>query len=107
MNASAFDAAAHAGAAFLGVAGAHAAADSIPALNLRQLAAVFLIAFGRAILAYPEGHPVCSAGFSLSPAAPQTETLPDGLKPGLPAPAGEPPALQSPQSAAGNPPPPQ
>lgn len=58
MNVSAFDAAVHAGAAFLGVAGAHAAVDSIPALNLRQFAAVFLIAFGRAVLAYLDAHPV-------------------------------------------------
>jgi len=58
MNASAFDAAAHAGAAFLGVAGAHAASEAIPALDLRQLAAVFAVAFGRALLAYLDAHPV-------------------------------------------------
>ena len=58
MNASAFAAAAHACAAFLGVAGAHAASEAIPALNLRQLAAVFAITFGRALLAYLDAHPV-------------------------------------------------
>jgi len=58
MNACAFDAAAHACAAFLGVAGAHAASETIPALDLRQLAAVFAITFGRALLAYLDAHPV-------------------------------------------------
>ena len=58
MNASAFDAAVHSSVAFLGVAGAHAAIDSIPALNVQQFAAVFLITFGRAILAYLDAHPL-------------------------------------------------
>ncbi len=58
MNASAFDAAIHSTVAFFGVAGAHAAIDSIPALNAQQFAAVFLITFGRAILAYLDAHPV-------------------------------------------------
>jgi hypothetical protein len=58
MNASAFDAAVHSSVAFLGVAGAHAALDAIPALNLPQFAAVFLITFGRAILAYLDAHPI-------------------------------------------------
>jgi len=58
MNASGLDAAVHACVAFFGVAGAHAALDSIPALNLQQFAAVFLIAFGRAILNYLDAHPL-------------------------------------------------
>jgi hypothetical protein len=60
MNASAFDAAVHSSVAFFGVAGAHAAIESIPALNLQQFAAVFLITFGRAILAYLDAHPLSS-----------------------------------------------
>ena len=58
MNASAFDSAVHALAAFFGVAGAHAVMDAIPALSIQQVAAVFLIAFGRAILAYLDAHPL-------------------------------------------------
>lgn len=58
MNASAFDAAIHAASAFFGVAGAHAAIDAVPALTLQQFAAVFLLAFGRAILNYLDAHPV-------------------------------------------------
>ena len=58
MNASAFDAAIHSCAAFFGVAGAHAAVESIPALNLQQLAAVFLISFGRGLLNYLDTHPI-------------------------------------------------
>ena len=58
MNASAFDAAAHASVAFFGVAGAHAAFDAVPALNLQQFAAVFLITFGRATLNYLDAHPL-------------------------------------------------
>ena len=58
MNATALDSAVHSSAAFFGVAGAHAAMDAIPALNIQQFAAVFLIAFGRAILNYLEAHPL-------------------------------------------------
>ena len=58
MNASAFDAAVHSSVAFFGVAGAHAAMDAIPALTIQQFAAVFLIAFGRAILNYLDAHPL-------------------------------------------------
>jgi hypothetical protein len=58
MNASALDAAVHSCVAFFGVAGAHAAFDAVPALNVQQFAAVFLITFGRAILAYLDAHPV-------------------------------------------------
>lgn len=58
MNASALQAAAHSGKAFFGVAGAHAAIDAIPALNLQQLAAVFLLGFGMEILNYLDSHPL-------------------------------------------------
>ena len=58
MNASAFDAAVHSSVAFFGVAGAHAAWDAVPALSLSQFAAVFLTAFGRAILNYLDTHPL-------------------------------------------------
>ncbi len=69
MNASAFDSAIHAVVAFFGVAGAHAVVDTIPALTLQQGAAVFLIAFGRALLAYLDAHPVSIP--NLIPAEPQ------------------------------------
>ena len=58
MNATALEAAIHALVLFCGVAGAHEATQWVPALNLQQLGWVFLIAFGRAILAYVEAHPV-------------------------------------------------
>lgn len=58
MNASALDAAAHACAAFFGVAGVHAAAECVPALSLTQLGAVFALSFARGILAYLEAHPL-------------------------------------------------
>lgn len=58
MNASAADAAIHSTVAFLGVAGAHAVSDAIPALDARQAAAVFLLAFGRGLLSYLDSHPV-------------------------------------------------
>jgi hypothetical protein len=58
MNASAFDAAVHSSVTFFGVAGAHAAVEAIPALNLQQFAAVFLLTFGRACLGYLDAHPV-------------------------------------------------
>ena len=58
MNASAFDSAVHSVVAFFGVAGAHAVVDNIPALTLQQGAAVFLIAFGRALLDYLDKHPL-------------------------------------------------
>jgi hypothetical protein len=61
MNATALDAAIHALVLFCGVAGAHEATQWVPALNLQQLAWVFLIAFGRAMLAYLETHPVAAA----------------------------------------------
>jgi len=60
MNATALDAAIHALVLFCGVAGAHEATQLVPALNLQQLAWVFLIAFGRAMLAYAAAHPVAA-----------------------------------------------
>lgn len=60
MNATAFDSAIHALALFCGVAGAHEATGSVPALNLQQLAWLFLIAFARAMLAYLEAHPLAA-----------------------------------------------
>lgn len=60
MNASAFDAGAHACAAFFGVAGVHEAVNSIPALNLQQLAAVFGISFVRGALKYLDAHPLAA-----------------------------------------------
>ena len=58
LNASALEAGLHAVTAYLGVAGAHAAVGSIPALQAGQLAAVFGISCGRGILNYLEAHPV-------------------------------------------------
>jgi hypothetical protein len=58
LNASAVQAAVHSSKAFLGVAGAHAAVDSIPAQNPQQLAAVFLITFTIAALNYLDAHPL-------------------------------------------------
>lgn len=58
MNASAVRAAAHSTKAFLGVAGAHSCVDSIPALNLQQIAAVFLLAFGSELLNYLDANPL-------------------------------------------------
>jgi hypothetical protein len=58
LNASAFDAAVHSCVAFFGVAGAHAAVASIPALNPRQCAAVFLISFLRGVLLFLDAHPL-------------------------------------------------
>ena len=58
MNATALDSAVHAVALFCGVAGAHEITATVPALNLPQLAWLFLIAFGRALLAYLDAHPL-------------------------------------------------
>jgi hypothetical protein len=58
MNASAFDSAVHSSVAFFGVAGVHAISDTVPALNLQQFGAVFLIFFGRALLAYLDANPL-------------------------------------------------
>ena len=58
MNASAFDAAVHACAVFFGVAGVHEAVNAVPALNLKQLGAVFGIGFIRGGLKYLDEHPL-------------------------------------------------
>ena len=71
MNASAFDAAAHAVVVFFGLAGGHAVVASIQVITLQQFAAVFLVAFGRGILAYLEAHPV--ANLIAPPIAPNPE----------------------------------
>ena len=68
MNASAFQAAVHSTKAYVGVAVAHAAADSIPALNLQQLAGIFLLTFGMEILNYLDAHPLSEL---LAPKAPE------------------------------------
>ena len=64
MNASALQAGAHAGRAFFALAGAHAIANDIPAINWPQFVAVFLLAFGMEILNYLDTHPL-----PLSPSA--------------------------------------
>lgn len=69
MNASAFDAAVHSCVAFFGVAGAHAAMDAVPALTLQQFAALFLVAFGRGMLAYLSAHPLTAAFSQTQPLA--------------------------------------
>ena len=61
MNASAVQSAAHAAKAFFGIAGGHAVSDSIPALNLQQFAAAFLLFFGAGILDYLDKHPLTEA----------------------------------------------
>ncbi len=68
MNAGALQAGAHSARAFLAIAGAHAAVDSIPALNLKQLIAVFLLAFGNEVLKCLDAHPL-----PISLSAPQTQ----------------------------------
>lgn len=64
MNSSALQAGAHAARAFFALAGAHAIANDIPAINWPQFAAVFLLAFAMEILNYLDTHPV-----PLSPSA--------------------------------------
>ena len=76
MWAAGVSAGAHAAVAFFSVAGAHAVADSVPALSLQQLAAVFLLAQGKAMLAYLDAHPVSfdSQTQPQPPAAPASTT---------------------------------
>lgn len=62
MNASAVQAGAHSAKAFFAVAGAHAAIDSVPALNVHQFVAVFLLAFAMEILNYLDTHPLPEPG---------------------------------------------
>jgi hypothetical protein len=87
MNASGFDSAVHASVAFFGVAGAHAAIDAIPALTVQQFVAVFLLAFGRAILAYLDAHPIAES-FRLQPAQPGPGNGGSQAAPVAPAPIG-------------------
>jgi hypothetical protein len=70
MNATAFDSAVTSVSAYFGVAGVHAAIDSVPALTLQQGAGVLLLAFGRGLISYLSAHPI-SDFFQLQPA---TET---------------------------------
>lgn len=58
MNVSAGQGAVHSVKAYVAVATAHAAVDSIPVLGLHQAAAVFLLSFGQGILNYLDTHPV-------------------------------------------------
>jgi hypothetical protein len=73
MNASALQAGAHAAKAFFAVAGAHAAVDSVPALNPHQLCAVFLLAFAMEILNYLDAHPLLGSA-AVPAASPSTRT---------------------------------
>lgn len=58
MNASAVDATVHSYMLISGVALVHVASDAVPAFNLQQCVSMFLLTFGRAILAYLSAHPV-------------------------------------------------
>ena len=58
MNASAFDAAVTSSSVYFGLAGVHAAVDTLPALNLQQFGYAFLFMFARGILAYLSSHPL-------------------------------------------------
>ena len=76
MWAAGFNAGVHAAVAFFGVAGAHAVADSVPALSLQQLAAVFLLAQGKAMLAYLDAHPISFLENQPQPQLPATPAQP-------------------------------
>ena len=58
MNASAMQAAANAGKAFIATATGHSLSETIPALTLNQVAAVHLFAFGKACLDYLSANPL-------------------------------------------------
>lgn len=58
MNASAVQSAAHAGKAWLAVAGAHAIAETIPALDLNQFCAVLGVAFLQEIMNWLDKNPL-------------------------------------------------
>jgi hypothetical protein len=58
MNASAFQAAVHSAKAYMGIATAHAAIDSIPALNWQQMGAVFVTSFVVELINYADAHPL-------------------------------------------------
>ena len=76
MWAAGVSAGAHAAVAFFGVAGAHAVADSVSALSLQQLAAVFLLAQGKAMLAYLDAHPISFLENQPQPQLPATPAQP-------------------------------
>jgi hypothetical protein len=71
MNASAVQSAAHATKAFLATAGAHVVQDSIPALNLPQIGAVFAFAFVLEVFNWLDAHPLSA----LIPAEPPTHQI--------------------------------
>jgi len=80
MNATAFDSAIHALVLFCGVAGTHQVMDSVPALNGQQLAALFGIAFARAVLAYLDAHPVTALAAAVpSPTNPPAQSVKSDL----------------------------
>jgi len=58
MNASAVQAAAHSGKAWLATAGVHALNESVPALNLQQFTGVLIFAFGAEILNWLDKNPL-------------------------------------------------
>ena len=58
MNATAVQSAAHAGKAWLAIAGAHAMSDTVPALTVQQFAAVLLLAFGSSLLDWLDKNPL-------------------------------------------------
>ena len=69
MNASAVDATVHSYVLISGVALVHVTSNTVPAFNLQQCAYMFLITFGRALLAYLSAHPISQ----LLPPSPQTD----------------------------------
>jgi hypothetical protein len=58
MNAGGVQAAAHSTKAYVSIAVAHAASDIIPALNWKQLAAVFGITFFMSVLDFLDKNPL-------------------------------------------------
>ena len=84
MNGSAVQAAAHSVKAFMAVAGAHAAVDSVPALNLHQTLAVFLFSFGLAALDFLDKNPLPALP-SLAPDPRLVASAPTAPQPSTPA----------------------
>ncbi len=80
MNASALQAGAHTARAFFGVSAVHALNDSIPTLNLHQLAAVFLLGFALEILEYLDTHPLAAIVPAADPAPPAVIPFPSTQK---------------------------
>jgi hypothetical protein len=75
MNASALQGAAHAGKAWLATAAAHAATDSVPALNFRQFLAVLGFAFAMEGLSWLDKNPLPT------PPEPKSESTKGGGSP--------------------------